>query len=181
MTPRRQRSTSVAVRVPRGSVSDLLDMPPLWESCSGETLGAGAIPAGPRQRPEKRVVDNSSLCTRGNDRQQNEAKDTAPRETLNENKNRLLQSKQRDIRYSAWAQGARDANSALDRTPTLPTDLTFTTAPDGFQWFALEDTAGFKTSPLHVDCGYWSLAEASLSLLHHEGWRLFQVTLQRRM
>ena len=54
-----------------------------------------------------------------------------------------------------------DANS-LDRTPTA-TDLTLTSAPVGSQWFALEDTAGFKTgdpsslslmtSPLHVDCG----------------------------
>ena len=33
------------------------------------------------------------------------------------------------------------------------------------------------TSP-HVDCGCWSLAEASLPLLHRQGWRL---TLQRRM
>ena len=45
---------------------------------------------------------------------------------------------------------SRDAKSALDRTPTVPTDLTFTSAPDGSQWFALEDTAGFKSGDASI-------------------------------
>ena len=41
---------------------------------------------------------------------------------------------------------ARNADAAVDRTPTVPTDLTFTSAPVGSRWFALEDTAGVTTS-----------------------------------
>ena len=85
---------------------------------------------------------------------------------------------------------SRDADTALDRTTTVPTGLTFESAPVGSRWHALEDTTGFKARDdilfepgdisSHVDNGYWSLVDI-ISLLHHQAWRLCTLTLRRRM
>ena len=40
---------------------------------------------------------------------------------------------------------SRDAGTALDRTTTVPTGLTFESASVVSRWYTLEDTAGFKT------------------------------------
>ena len=63
---------------------------------------------------------------------------------------------------------ARDADATLDRTPTVPTDLTPLDLA-GLHWKTrqvsrpeMPSSLILMTSPSHVDCGYWSLAEASL-------------------
>ena len=45
----------------------------------------------------------------------------------------------------------------------------------------MPSSLNLMTSLPHVVCGHWSLAEASLSLLHHQGWRLFKLSLRTRM
>ena len=47
--------------------------------------------------------------------------------------------------FATVVGGAHDAHATLDRTPAVPTDVPFTSAPVGSRWFALEDTAGFTT------------------------------------
>ena len=45
-------------------------------------------------------------------------------------------------------------------------------------WKTRPASLSLAPSPPHLDCGYWSLAEASLSLLHHQRWRLFKLSLR---
>ena len=57
----------------------------------------------------------------------------------------LVQREAAAILFRNAVGAARDADAFLNRTPTVPTDLTFTSPPFGSRWFALDDTAGFTT------------------------------------
>ena len=60
-------------------------------------------------------------------------------------------SKEKPKRFSSPLLWGLHATPGLvvDRTRTVPTDLTFTSAPVGSRWFALEDTGRFHDRRCH--------------------------------
>ena len=85
---------------------------------------------------------------------------------------------------------SRDADTALDRTTTVPTGLIFESALVGSRWYACEDTAGFNTGDAIIiepgditsSCGLRELvSRGGNESLHHQEWRPCASTLQRRM
>ena len=84
---------------------------------------------------------------------------------------------------------ARDADTPRDRATSVPASLTFTL---GFSLACsgksrqvsrpgMTSSLSLATPPPHVEHGCWSLVQASLSLLYHQGWRLCTLALRRRM